>query len=35
MFERMEIAEFICKGVVEPSYKTYPVRFQPCWSQQA
>ena len=34
MFERMEIAESIYEGVVEPSYKTYPFRCQPCWSQE-
>ena len=34
MFERIEIAESIYKGVVEHSYKNLPGRFQPCWTQQ-
>ena len=34
IIERMEIAESIYEGVVEPSYKTYPFRCQPCWSQE-
>ena len=34
MFERMEIAEYIYKGVLELSYKMYLGRWQPLWSQQ-
>ena len=35
MFECMEIAEFIYKVLLEPSYKkTHPGICQPCWSQQ-
>ena len=35
IFGRMEIAEYIYEGFVEPYLKKlYWVRFQQCWSQQ-